>query len=181
MKSIGKKACKTKVIGTKLTSFLYLLHCVRSARILSFSGPHFPAFGLNTERYGVSLRIQSECGKIPTRNTARLARVDSHCKRACSAHCLILLANHYNSNDIVNNDSLSSVSCSIIYITYHSRQRVSNHPLFYEDPSYTAYPTTHFLQVLTNSYSSRSFCCLVSLTECVITPQLISFFYLMML
>ena len=25
---------------------------------------HFPAFGLNTERYSVSLRIQSECGKI---------------------------------------------------------------------------------------------------------------------
>ena len=26
--------------------------------------PHFPAFGLNTERYCVSLRIQSECGKM---------------------------------------------------------------------------------------------------------------------
>ena len=25
---------------------------------------HFPAFGLNTERYSVSLRIQSECGKM---------------------------------------------------------------------------------------------------------------------
>ena len=32
-----------------------------------FSGPYFPAFGLNTERYEVSLRIQSECGKIRTR------------------------------------------------------------------------------------------------------------------
>ena len=32
------------------------------------SGPYFPAFGLNTERYFVSLRIQSECGKIRTRN-----------------------------------------------------------------------------------------------------------------
>ena len=31
--------------------------------------PHFPAFGLNTERYGVSLCIQSKCGKIRTRNT----------------------------------------------------------------------------------------------------------------
>ena len=27
----------------------------------------FPAFGMNTERYGVSLCIQSECGKIRTR------------------------------------------------------------------------------------------------------------------
>ena len=35
-----------------------------------FSGPYFPAFGLNTERYGVSLRIQSECGKIRTRKNS---------------------------------------------------------------------------------------------------------------
>ena len=32
------------------------------------SGPHFPAFGLNTERYVVSFQIQSECGKIWARN-----------------------------------------------------------------------------------------------------------------
>ena len=44
-------------------------HCVKSVRIRSYSGPHFPAFGLNTERYSVSLRIQSECGKIRTRIT----------------------------------------------------------------------------------------------------------------
>ena len=44
-------------------------HCVKSVRIRSYSGPHFPAFGLNTERSGVSLRIQSECGKIRTRIT----------------------------------------------------------------------------------------------------------------
>ena len=31
-----------------------------------FSVPYFPAFGLNTERYEVSLCIQSECGKIRT-------------------------------------------------------------------------------------------------------------------
>ena len=32
------------------------------------SGPYFHTFGLDTERYGVSLRIQSEHGKIRTRN-----------------------------------------------------------------------------------------------------------------
>ena len=49
---------------------LCLLHCVKSVRIRSFSGSHYyPAFGLNTERYGVSLRIQSECGKMRTRIT----------------------------------------------------------------------------------------------------------------
>ena len=32
--------------------------------------PQFPAFGLNTERYGVYLRIQSECGKVRTTITS---------------------------------------------------------------------------------------------------------------
>ena len=35
-----------------------------------FSGPHFLAFGLNTERYSAFLRIQSECGKIRTRKNS---------------------------------------------------------------------------------------------------------------
>ena len=43
-----------------------LLHCVESVHIQRFSGPYFPALGLNTERYGVSLRIQPECEKIQT-------------------------------------------------------------------------------------------------------------------
>ena len=34
-----------------------------SVRIRSYSGPYFPALGLNTERCEVSLRIQSKCGK----------------------------------------------------------------------------------------------------------------------
>ena len=42
---------------------------MKSVRILSCSGLHFLAFGLNTERYGVSLRIQSERGKMRTRIT----------------------------------------------------------------------------------------------------------------
>ena len=44
-------------------------HWVKSVRIWSYSGPHFAAFGLNAERYSVSLCIQSECGKIRTRIT----------------------------------------------------------------------------------------------------------------
>ena len=35
-----------------------------------FSGPYFPAFELNMERYEISLRIQSECGKIRTRKNS---------------------------------------------------------------------------------------------------------------
>ena len=45
------------------------IHCVKSIRIRSFSGPDFPAFGLNTERYRLFFRIQHECGKIRTRKT----------------------------------------------------------------------------------------------------------------
>ena len=44
-------------------------HCVKSIRIRSFSGPYFPAFGLNTERYEVSFHIQSDYEKIRTRKT----------------------------------------------------------------------------------------------------------------
>ena len=35
-----------------------------------FSGPYFSAIALNMERYSVSVRIQSECGKIPTRKNS---------------------------------------------------------------------------------------------------------------
>ena len=34
-----------------------IYYWMKSVRIRSFSGPHFPAFGLNTERYGVSLSL----------------------------------------------------------------------------------------------------------------------------
>ena len=43
------------------------MHCIKSARIQSYSGLHFPTFGLNTERYPISLLIQTECGKMRTR------------------------------------------------------------------------------------------------------------------
>ena len=38
------------------------IHCVKSVRIRSYSGPHFPVFGLD-------IRIQSECWKMRTRIT----------------------------------------------------------------------------------------------------------------
>ena len=37
-----------------------------------FSSPYFPAFGLNTDRYKVSLCIQSEYGNIRTRKTPNM-------------------------------------------------------------------------------------------------------------
>ena len=35
------------------------------------SGPYFPAFGLNMERYKVSLRIQSKCGEKKDQNNSK--------------------------------------------------------------------------------------------------------------
>ena len=47
-----------------------LFHCMKSVQIRNFSAPYFPAFRLNTERYSISLRIQSKCGKIRTRKNS---------------------------------------------------------------------------------------------------------------
>ena len=55
-----------------------------------FSGSYFPAFGLNTERSGVSLRIQSECGKIWTRNNS----VFGHFTSSVSDCFYVILGRH---------------------------------------------------------------------------------------
>ena len=62
-----KIACIVINFYFKVNIFLQDLHCIRSVRIWSYSDLHFLVFGLSTEGYSVSLRIQSECGKVPTR------------------------------------------------------------------------------------------------------------------
>ena len=42
---------------------------VKIVAIRSVSGSHFPVFVLITERYGVSLHTDSECGELWTRKT----------------------------------------------------------------------------------------------------------------
>ena len=57
--------------------------CVKSLRIQSYSGPHFPTLRLNKKRYGVSLCIQSEYGKmriIITPNTDTFYAVENSSK-----------------------------------------------------------------------------------------------------
>ena len=44
-----------------------IINCMKSVRVWSFSGPYFPTFGMNRKKYGVSLSIQSKCGKIRIR------------------------------------------------------------------------------------------------------------------
>ena len=55
-------------------------------------GPYFPAFGLNTERYLISLRIQSECRKVQTRNNS----ASGHFSRS---ECFM---NNYVNKDIIS-------------------------------------------------------------------------------
>ena len=56
-----------KNINLLVASFPFTDNCEKSIHIRSYSGQYFPQFGLNTERYTKSLRIQSECGKIRIR------------------------------------------------------------------------------------------------------------------
>ena len=53
----------------KLKQKILEIGTVKNVRIRSYSSLYFPTFGLNTERYGVSLRIQSKSGKMQTRIT----------------------------------------------------------------------------------------------------------------
>ena len=72
---------REKILGAgtsfyvKCSQYLFRLDiktAQENVRIRSFSGPYFPAFGLNTEIYRVNLYIQSECGKIRTRKTPNI-------------------------------------------------------------------------------------------------------------
>ena len=53
--------------------YVYIMcHCIKRVRIWGYFSPHFPTFGLNAERYGVSLHIQFECGKMQIRITPNM-------------------------------------------------------------------------------------------------------------
>ena len=60
--TLEKKLPFLRKLKNKNYSFYFASQCVKNDRIWSYSGPHFPAFRLNTS-------IQSECGKMRTRIT----------------------------------------------------------------------------------------------------------------
>ena len=49
-------------LGLKLMK-VKLSHSLKSSRIWSYSGPHFPVFGLNTERFGYLSVFSPNAGK----------------------------------------------------------------------------------------------------------------------
>ena len=64
--SISASLLLSATVREKCPYYELLVSILRAFLILMFA-----AFGLNTERYGVSFRIQSECVKIWTRKTLR--------------------------------------------------------------------------------------------------------------
>ena len=49
----GNSICFLDLKTSIQSTCLEIIHCVKSVRIQSYSGPYFPAFRLNKERYGV--------------------------------------------------------------------------------------------------------------------------------
>ena len=62
--------CLRKSTHLIMMMIMIVWHCVKSVQIRSFFWSVFLTFGMNTERYFVSLRIHSECGKIRTRKNS---------------------------------------------------------------------------------------------------------------
>ena len=63
------KSAKPCQIFQIINKWWFIKLCVKSFHIKSFSGPFFPALGLNTESYSVNIRIRCKCGKIWTRKS----------------------------------------------------------------------------------------------------------------
>ena len=85
---------KRHLIEEVIDPLTFHRHCAKSVNIRSFFGPHFPTFGLNTEKYS-SLRIQSECGKIRTRKNLNMNTF--HAVRDCfhRTECEVLTTYNY--------------------------------------------------------------------------------------
>ena len=83
-----------------------------------FSGPYFPAFGLNTGIYGVNLRIQSECRKIQTRKNSVLGHFSRSDSSTEPSHNFIsLLFSIWMPLTIVITSTITTLSLSIAKYT----------------------------------------------------------------
>ena len=92
---------------------------MKSVCIWSYSGTHFPAFGLNTERYRAFVPIQSKCGKMWTRitpntDTFYAMRAHSYCSFASLKWCGKTHVQHIFF--FINNDKMLSSLLKFINI-----------------------------------------------------------------
>ena len=63
--------CLYESLAIRISYFWRLSHFAKSVRIRNFSGPYFPAFGLNTEIYSVSRYSQNRKVTVQTPQDAQ--------------------------------------------------------------------------------------------------------------
>ena len=105
-------------------------NCLKSVRIRNISGLYFPAFGLNTERLSVSLRIQSECGKMRTRKTQNMGTF--HAVRVMTTHAWSIFEEiiRYLKNMEIDNkkkdlqDHLSAAASTVIGMKMYGQKLI---------------------------------------------------------
>ena len=103
---------KTLFLRKAIFSRIYFsreLHCVKRVLFRSFPSPYFPAFGLNTERLSVSLRIQSKCRKMRIRITSiRTVFMQCYFFRATTFSKVLLFHNTFFSQHFFSEKSFFS-------------------------------------------------------------------------
>ena len=121
------------------------LHCVESARIRGYSGSYFRAFWMNTERYSVSLPIQSEFGKIRTRIAPKtdtfytaLQISSSCCKTTGRRRTTLCNGNHR--------------LCEVLR-SGHGKQQSIKSTLISTDSLYTSIQLVNWFLVITTGYN----------------------------
>ena len=94
------------VIQKKMAQIIWFVTTWKVSKYGVFSGPYFPAFGLNAEIYQVNLRIQSEYRKIWTRKTS----VFGHFSRgACRRVSYIILFQWSHFECFLNQNNLNAI------------------------------------------------------------------------
>ena len=105
------------------------IHCVKSVRIRSYSGPSFPTFGQNMGRYSVSLRIHLECGKTWTRITSNadtfyaVILIQNCCISDITAMQLTSIQGSFNQPDL-HSQMQSLLSKSRKRLLYQQKQNI---------------------------------------------------------
>ena len=100
---------------------------MKSVRIRSYSGPHFPAFGVNTGKYSVSLRIHSECEKTRNRitpnttiftqfNTVISRYIIENCENCQNYNLQMLKRSHANKKDTLSKESVQIGDIFIFFL-----------------------------------------------------------------
>ena len=78
------------------------------------SGPYFPVFGLDTERYGVSPRIQFKYRQIRTRNNSVLGHISRSVFSYIIATPIIIISENPCTVDTLAKSSMCSITGDLI-------------------------------------------------------------------